>query len=48
MASDIADLVGTFTCTVSNGRETPNTAEIVLNGECLHNSWWFVYWIVCV
>ncbi len=37
MASDITDLVGTFTCSVSNGREPPkpqNTAEIVLNGEC--------------
>ncbi len=33
-ASDIADLVGTFTCTVSIGREPSNTAEIVLNGKC--------------
>ena len=31
----ITDLVGTFTCTVSNSRGTSNTAEIVLNGECL-------------
>ena len=34
-ATTIADLVGTFTCTVSNSRGTSNTAEIVLNGEFL-------------
>ena len=32
-ASDIADLVGNFTCTVSNGREPSNTAQITMNGK---------------
>ncbi len=34
-ATTIADLVGNFTCTVSNSRGTSNTAEIILNGEYL-------------
>ncbi len=32
-ASNISDLVGNFTCTVSNGREPSNTRQIMLNGE---------------
>ena len=35
-ATTIADLVGTFTCTVSNSRGTSNTADIILNGELYH------------
>ncbi len=35
-ASNISDLVGNFTCTVSNGREPSNTARITLNGECIN------------
>ncbi len=34
-ASNIADLVGTFTCTVSNIRGASNTAVVILNGEYL-------------
>ncbi len=42
-ASDIADLVGNFTCTVSNGREPSDTAEIALNGEHHAENLEFVY-----
>ncbi len=34
-ASNISDLVGTFTCTVSNSRGASNTAVVILNGEYL-------------
>ncbi len=33
--SSINDLVGRFTCSLGNGREPSDTAEIVLNGKCI-------------
>ena len=37
-AADIADLVGNFSCTVSNSRGSSDPVEVTLNGESSHHT----------